>query len=139
MKDRENEPSVFMFAAIPLYFQNNCGSIEVKFVEASLVEVLRFPVGVGEEPVEARLIGGLGELPVDAEHGFSLGDHQPREVLGKVPPLAFVGEEVAVLGQGVLNDLGKFNDSWHEQMLRTPFAPDENWPKSTPSSLFLQS
>ena len=64
-----------------------------------------------------------GELAVDAEHGLPLGDHQAGEVLGEVPPLALVGEEVAVLGQGVLHDLGELDDSWHEQMLHTPFAP----------------
>ena len=90
----------------------------LEFVEATLVERLDVPRGIGEEPIEAGLVGGLGELAVDAEHGLPLGDHQAGEVLGEVPPLAFVGEEVAVLGQGVLHDLGKFDDSWHEQMLR---------------------
>ncbi|MGO9598475.1 MAG: hypothetical protein ACLP7Q_10850, partial [Isosphaeraceae bacterium] len=60
-------------------------------------------------------------------------------------PLAFVAEEVAVLGQGVLHDLGKFDDSWHEQMLHTPFAPGKKMVKTrsislifTPSAVSLQ-
>jgi hypothetical protein len=56
-----------------------------------------------------------------------------------VPPLAFVAEEVAVGGQGMLHDLGKFDDSWHEQVLLTPCAPGEKTPKPPPSSLFLQN
>ena len=92
--------------------------------QSSLVERLDVPVGVGEEAVEAGLVGGLGELAVDAEDGLPLGDHQAGEVLGEVAALALVGEEVAVLGQGVLHDLGKFDDPWHEQMLRTPTAPE---------------
>lgn len=47
-----------------------------------------------------------GELAVDAEHGPSLGDHEPGEVFCEVSPLAFVGEEVAEPGHGVLHDLG---------------------------------
>jgi hypothetical protein len=76
---------------------------------------------------------------MDAKHSFSLGDHEPCEVFGEVSPLAFVGEQITVLGQSVLNDLGKLDDSWHERMLRTPIAPDENWPKLPPDPLFLQS
>ena len=107
-------------------------------LQSSLVEGLDVPGGLGEEAVEAGLVGGLGELAVDAEDGLALGDEQAGEVLGEVAALALVGEEVAVLGQGVLDHLGKFDDPWHEQMLRTPSAPGENCQKSAPSSLFLQ-
>jgi hypothetical protein len=111
----------------------------LEFIEPSLVEGMGIPGGAGEEPIEAGLVGGPGELPVDTEHGFSLGDHESGEIFGEVPPLAFVGEQVTVLGQGLLHDLGKLDDAWHEQMLRTPIAPNENGPKSTPYPLFLQS
>ena len=76
------------------------------------------------------MVGRLGELTVDAEHGLPFGDDQASEILGEVPPLAFVAEEVAVRGHGVLHDLGKIDDSWHEQVLLTPFAPgqsEEKW------------
>ena len=106
--------------------------------QAALVERLDVPVGVGEEAVEAGLVGGLGELPVDAEDVLAVGDEQAGEVLGEVAALGLVGEEVAVL-EGFLNDLGELDDASHEQMLRTPFAPGENRSKSPPSSLFLQS
>ena len=96
--------------------------IFLEFVQSSLVEGSGVPLGIGEEPVEARLVRGRGEFAVDPEHCLTLGHHQSGEVLGEVSSLAFVGEEVAVLGHGVLHDLGKFDDSRHEQMLHTPFA-----------------
>ena len=89
------------------------------------VEGLDVPGGLGEEAVEAGLVGGLGELVVDAEDGLALGDEEAGEVLGEVAALALVGEEVAVLGQGVLDELGEFDDPWHDQMLRSPTAPEQ--------------
>ena len=83
---------------------------------------LDVPVGLGEKAIEARLVGGLGELVVDAEDGLPLGDEETGEVFGEVTTLALVGEEVAVLGQGILDELGELDDSWHEQMLRSPTA-----------------
>ena len=72
-----------------------------------MVEGLDVPVGVGEEAVEAGLVGGLGELAVDARDVLAFGDEQAGEVLGEVAALALVGEQVAVSGQGVLHDLGE--------------------------------
>ena len=37
---------------------------------------------------------------------------------------------------GVLNDSGELDDAWHEQMLHSPTAPEENRVESTPSPLF---
>src|SRR5512135_407481 len=112
--------------------------IFLELLQSPLVESTDVPVGIGEEPVEAGLIGSVGEFAVDPKHRLALGHHQSGEVLSEVSPLAFVSEEVAVLGQSVLHDLGKLDDSWHEQMLHTPFAPGENWPKLPPSFPFLQ-
>src|SRR3954468_3681752 len=53
---------------------------------------------------------------MDAQDGLAFGDHQPGEVLGEVPPLGLVLEEVAELSQGVLDDLGELDDAWHDQM-----------------------
>ena len=74
---------------------------------------------------------------MDAQDGLPLGDEEAGEVLGEVAALALVGEEVGVAVHGVLNDLGKFDDAWHEQMLHNPFAPGEIEAKPTPSSPFL--
>ncbi len=110
------------------------GWVFLEFVQSPFVENLGIPRGVRHEPIETGLIGRLGEFAVDAEHGLTLGDHEPGEVFREMPALAFVGEEVAVPSQGVLHDLGKLDDSRHEQMLRTPFAPGEN--RRKPPSIF---
>ena len=39
------------------------------------------PIGLGEEAVQARLVGRLGELAIDPRHTFPLGDHQAGEIL----------------------------------------------------------
>jgi hypothetical protein len=41
-----------------------------------------------------------------------------------VAALTLVGEEVTVLGEGVLDQLGVFDNPWHDQMLRSPTAPE---------------
>ena len=101
------------------------GGVLLEQVQAPAVEVVDVPRGLGEEAVEAGLVGGPGELAMDAEDGLPLGDEEAGEVLGEVAALALVGEEVAVLGQGVLDELGELDDSWHEQMLRSPTAPGQ--------------
>ena len=60
-------------------------------------------------------------------------------ILSEVSPLALVGEEITVRGQGVLYDPGKFDNSWHEQMLHSPIAPGKNCQQVTLSYLFLLS
>src|SRR5215470_15011248 len=51
-------------------------------VEAAVVQPLHVPVGVGEEAVEARGIGGLGEFPVDGGDVLALGYEEAGEILG---------------------------------------------------------
>ncbi len=94
-------------------------------LEPSIVERLGVPLGGGEEAIEAGLVGGLGELVMNAEDGFPVGDEQAGEVLGEVATLALIGEEVAVLGQGGFDQLGKFDNSRHKPMLRSPTAPEQ--------------
>src|SRR3954470_17086553 len=89
---------------------------------------------------------------MDAQDGLAFGDHQPGEVLGEVPPLGLVLEEVAELIQGVLDDLGELDDAWHDQMpggtncagayeaekgLLLPFLPAATDCLQSPSSYFL--
>src|SRR4051794_39867128 len=114
------------------------GGVLLESLQAALVDRLDVPGGLGEEAIEARLVGGLGELIVDAEDGLALGDEEAGEVFGEVATLALVGEEVAVLVQGIPDELGELDNSWHEQMLRGPTTPGENGAKSGPSTLFLQ-
>ena len=101
------------------------GRVLLEPFQSPLVEGLDVPAGLGEEAVEAGLIGGLGELVMDSEDGLPLGDEESGEVLGEVAALALVGEEIAVLVQGILDELGEFDDPWHDEMLRSPTAPEQ--------------
>src|SRR5580700_10667066 len=42
------------------------GRVLLQQVEASLIDFLDIPVGVGKKAIEAGLVGGLGKLAVDA-------------------------------------------------------------------------
>jgi hypothetical protein len=95
-----------------------CRGVLLEQVQAAVVQSPNVPGGRGQEAIEAGLVGGLGEFVVDAQDGLPLGDHQPGEVFGEVPPLRLVVEEVAELGECVLDDLGEFDDAWHDQMPR---------------------
>src|SRR5215207_8404011 len=77
---------------------------------------MHVPGGVGEEAVEAGLVGGLGEFSVDATDVLALGDEQAGEVLSEVTPLRFVGQQIAVGTQCFLNHLGEFNDATHGRL-----------------------
>ena len=114
--------------------------------QSSLVERLDIPGDLGQEPVETGLIGGLGELVMDSQDGLPLCDEESGEVFGEVAALTLVGEEIAVLVQGILNDLGEFDDPWHDDMLRSPTAPEPNPRKNgailpilTPAATTLQN
>jgi hypothetical protein len=79
--------------------------------EAALVELADIPIGLGEEAVEAGLVGGLGELPVDAADGLALGHEQAGEVLGEVAALRLVGQQVAEVREGFLDHRREVNDA----------------------------
>ena len=67
---------------------------------------------------------------MDSQDGLPLCDEESGEVFGEVAALTLVGEEIAVLVQGILNDLGEFDDPWHDDMLRSPTAQsqsEEKW------------
>jgi hypothetical protein len=100
------------------------GRLFLKRLQPPVIESLGVPLGVGEVAIEAGLIGGLCELVVDAEDGLPLCDEESGEVFGEVTALALVGEEFAVLGQGILDQLGEFDDPRHDRMLRSPKAPE---------------
>jgi hypothetical protein len=82
-----------------------------------LIERQDVPGGLGEEAIETGLVGRLSELVMDAQDGLALGDDESGEILGEVPPLALVDEEVAVVVQGVLDELGELDDARHDRML----------------------
>src|SRR6266567_2228004 len=92
------------------------GRVLLEEVKAALVELADFPVGVGEEAVEAGLVGGLGKLPVDGADVLALGDEQAGEVLAEVAPLRLVGQQIAELLKGLVNDGGEVNDAGHGRL-----------------------
>jgi hypothetical protein len=85
---------------------------------------------------EAGLVGGVCELVMDAQDGLPLGDDQAREVFGEVAALTLVGEEVAVLGQSLLDEPGELDDAWHDRMPRSPTAPEQIEGKAGRITLF---
>jgi hypothetical protein len=91
--------------------------------EAALVELADIPVGIGEEAVDARLVGGLGELAVDAGDVLAVSDEQAGEVFGEVAALRFVGEQIAELAQGVFDDGGEVNDAGHSRLPKKGHPP----------------
>jgi hypothetical protein len=85
------------------------GGVLLEQFQPPPVEGLDLAHGLGEEAVEAGLVGGLGELVMDAQDGLPLGDEEPGEVRGEVATLALVGEEIPVLSQGVLEGWNRAN------------------------------
>src|SRR5512135_1360112 len=67
------------------------GGVLLEPFQSSRVEGLDIPHGLGEEAVEAGLIGGPGELVMDAKDRLALGDEESGEVLGEVAALALHG------------------------------------------------
>ena len=108
----------------------------LELVQPSLIQGLDIPGSLGEEAIEAGLIGGPGELVVDTQDGLAVGDHQPGEILGEVTTLGLVREEVAEVVEGVEDQLGEFDDPWHDRMLRDPTAPEPIRQKPTRFAYF---
>ena len=92
--------------------------ILLKPLEPLLVHLLLIPLNLRQKPVEAGLITGHGELAVHATHGFSRGNHQAREVLGKMSPLGLANKQVAELLDGRRDDGWKRSDPWHACTIR---------------------
>ena len=82
--------------------------------QPSFVECLRVPIHLGQEFVEAGLVGSLGKFPIDPQDRFSLRNHQSGEILRKMPSLRFVGEQIPKLLHSIPNDLRKLDDLWHD-------------------------
>jgi len=99
--------------------------IALQDFQTPFVELLLVPDHVGEEPVKARLIGGVGELTVDGRHVFLACDQQARDVFGKVLSLRLAGKEVGEVGQRFENDVRKFDNRGHGQSLHNLCAPSK--------------
>jgi hypothetical protein len=92
------------------------GGLLLQEGQAALIELSDVPVGLGEEAVEAGLVGGLGELAVDATDVLALGDEQPGEVLGEVAALWLVGQQVTEVLEGLVDHRGEVDDAGHGRL-----------------------
>jgi hypothetical protein len=82
-----------------------------------LVECLDVPGFVVEKAIEAGLVGGMGELGVDAGDGLASGNVEASEVFGEVTALRLVGEEISELAEGLLDHMREGNDASHGEDL----------------------
>ena len=92
-------------------------------LEAAPVELIGVPLRVGEEAVEAGLVGDLGELAVDAQDGLVVGHEQAGQVFGKVAALRIVGEKRVEVPNGLAHDVGPLNDTRHGVPLAAAAPP----------------
>lgn len=83
------------------------------------------PIRLGQEPVEAGLVASPNKLAVDSQKGLPFGDHQSREVFGKVSALSFVSKYIPELLQSVLNGLGELGETSHDRTVRRCHVPSE--------------
>ncbi len=101
------------------------GGILLQQFEPPGIERLRIPLDLGEKPIQAGLVGGVGELAVDAGDRLVVRHHQSREILGEVTPLRLTRKQVRKLPHRVLDHLGELDNPWHGCFLPGPCAPSQ--------------
>src|SRR5262249_54920583 len=74
---------------------------------------LDVPLHLGEPPVQARLVRGDDKLPIDTADRFPLGDHQPRQICGKMAAGRFGVTHITKDSQRFLHQGRKVHDGWH--------------------------
>src|SRR5262249_34176818 len=87
--------------------------------QASVVEGRGVPRHLSEPTVETGLIRGDHKLAVDTTDGLLFGNHQPREVFGKMVPFRGIGKQVAKDLQGVLHNSWEVHNGRHQGNLPT--------------------
>jgi len=102
-----------------------CAGIPLQPFQPPLVERFLVPVHLGQEFVEAGLVGGLGKFPIYPQDRFSLRNHQSGEILREMPSLRFVGKQISELFHSFPNDLRKFDDPWHDYTVLGCYAPSQ--------------
>ena len=85
--------------------------------QPSLVDRLFVPLDARNEAIQARLVGRLDELAVDARDGLVRRHHQAGEVLGEMPPLRLARKQIPELVHGLTHNLRKLHDRWHLRTL----------------------
>jgi hypothetical protein len=73
-------------------------------VEPTLIERLLIPLSLSEPAIQTGLVCRDGELSVDSRDVLSVGDDQPRQILGEMTAFRLIGEQRAELFQGLLDD-----------------------------------
>jgi len=103
---------------------------------------LGIPVHLGEPAVQAGLVGGGGELAVDAADGLALGDEQSGEVLAEMLTFGCIGEQFPKLFEAFLHDGRELDNGWHLRtslvMLKAASVHPIKIPLLTHSKLTLQ-
>lgn len=112
------------------------GGIFLEQLQTSLVEGVDIPIDLGEEFVEARLIGGLGELVVNAENGFSFGQEESGKVFGEMLSLRLATKQVGEVLLSLFDELRECNDTWHGSAPCGLSAPSKSIAISSESPYF---
>src|SRR5215475_15039621 len=92
--------------------------------------------------MQARLVCGDHTLTVDATDGCTLGDHQPRQIFGKMTAGSFGVKHVTEDGQRFLHDGRKVHDGRHGGSLLTAWkalGKQRGILHYTPSSLLCKT
>ena len=90
--------------------------VRVQQFQTPLVEGLDIPGVEVDEAVESGLVGGAGELGVDAGDRLVGGREQAGEVLAEVSVLRLVGEQIPIVPEiflDHLDHLGEVDDAGH--------------------------
>src|SRR5262245_47697178 len=75
------------------------GGVGLQPLQAMLIDALDIPRRLSQPAVEAGLVGGGGELAIDATDGLVLSDEQASQIFGKMAPGWFIGKEVTKLDE----------------------------------------
>jgi len=104
----------------------SCAGVLLQPSEPMTIKLAFVPRHFREETVQTGLIRGHGKLAIDATHRFSRGNHQAREVFGKMPTLGFAHEMAPELLDGCRNYAWKRSDPGHASTI-----PDCQGPPQT--------
>jgi len=97
--------------------------VGLKKLQAALVDLLHVPTGLGKEAVEAGLVTGLSELPVNGGDILAGGNEKTSEVLGEMPPLGLIRQKVVEVGKRIFDHLGELDNAAHDDLRTQRTAP----------------
>ena len=92
--------------------------IALQPLPAAVVARLDIPRHLGQPAMQARLVRGDHKLTVDATDGCALGDHQSRQIVGKMASGRCRVKHIAEDGQRFLDERRKVHNGWHGGCLR---------------------